>query len=155
MLLYIVDGFNLIHKIPEIKQSGSPRRDLVNYIKRAGLTGSKNNKVIIIFDGYRTDELDNEQSFEIVFSGVRTADEVIKARIDKITNKAQIIVVTDDREIRDYARSSRVKSLHNIEFINPKKFKPKLANDKSSDKDISYVLQKEITDQMRKIWLKE
>ena len=51
MLQYIIDGWNLIHKIPSIKNSSTPKKDFVFYIKKHKITGSKNNKVLIVFDG--------------------------------------------------------------------------------------------------------
>lgn len=150
MLVYIIDGFNLAHKIPSIKKSASPQRDLIQYIYLHKLTGSNNNKVIIVFDGYMPAMFQSECQFEIIYSGQKTADDVIKQRLDNLKNRSQIIVVTDDREIRDYVKQKCAVSVRVGEFLKEKKIaKPE------NRKDISYVLQKEITDELRKVWLKE
>ena len=154
MLLYIIDGFNLVHKIPSVKKSGIPQLELILYIKKHKLTGSFNNKVIVIFDGSVEMQARNESEFEVIFSGQGSADDLIKARIDKIkTSKypiSEVVVVSDDREIRDYAKKQGAVSQRTGDFIKSTK---QSINEES--KDISYPLQKEITDEMRRIWLKE
>ena len=82
MLLYIIDGFNLVHKIPSVVRSDIPQLELILYIKKHKLTGSHNNKVIVVFDGAFQIEAKREAEFEVIFSGERSADELIKARID-------------------------------------------------------------------------
>jgi predicted RNA-binding protein with PIN domain len=149
MLLYIIDGFNIVHKVPSLKNSFTPHRDLIHYIKRNRLTGSRNNKVIIVFDGRTVRDI-RESEFEVVFSGDVSADEVIKNKVDKVRNKSEVIVVSDDREIREYVRKVRVSSVRVADFIKTKKRKFK-----KNDKEISYSLQREITEELKKIWLKE
>lgn len=154
MLLYIIDGFNLVHKIPSVKKSDIPQLELIHYIKNNKLTGSHNNKVVIVFDGALQMEAKKEAEFEVIFSAERSADDLIKLRIDKIKSSkyplSEVIVVSDDREIRDYAKKQGAVSERAGDFIKPAK---KIVKEES--KDISYPLQKEITDEMRKIWLKE
>jgi len=154
MLLYIIDGFNLVHKIPSVKKSDIPQLELIYYIKNHKLTGSHNNKVVIIFDGSLQIEAKKEAEFEIVFSAERSADDLIKARIDKIKSSkyplSELIIVSDDREIRDYAKKQGAVSERAVDFI-----KPANTAVREDSKDISYPLQKEITDELRKIWLKE
>ena len=147
MLVYIIDGYNLAHKIPELKRASEMPEATVNYIRLKRLTGSRNNKVIIVFDGYRRENAAICADYQIIFSAQISADEVIKKRVAGIKNKSQVIVVSDDREIRDYAKTAKVKSIAIAEFTNRRKKAPTEAA-----KDISYTLQKEITDEMRKIW---
>ena len=65
MLTYIIDGFNLLHKIRGLKNSYTPQQDLIKYIRSNRLTGSSNNRVIIVFDGHPTDENYVENKYEI------------------------------------------------------------------------------------------
>ena len=149
MLVYIIDGFNVVHKIPSVKNSPTPRQALIQYIRKNKLTGSRNNKVIIVFDGgFRQLQ---EKEFSIIFSGDKKADQVIKERLEKMKNKSQVIVVSDDNEIRNHTKKMRAGSCRSVDFIAPKK-KPKK---KEEIKDISYPVQREITEELRKIWLKE
>jgi predicted RNA-binding protein with PIN domain len=135
-------------------RSDIPQLELILYIKKHKLTGSHNNKVIVVFDGAFQIEAKREAEFEVIFSGERSADDLIKARIDKIKNSkyplSEVIVVSDDREIRDYAKKQGAVSERAVDFVKRVK---ETAREES--KDISYPLQKEITDELRKIWLKE
>ncbi|MBU1121542.1 MAG: NYN domain-containing protein [Candidatus Omnitrophota bacterium] len=152
MLVYIIDGFNLVHKVGSLKNSSEPHLGLIHYIKTNKFTGSRNNKVIIAFDGGVNYQAQRESEFEIIFSVGVSADEVIKRKVDSIKNKSQIIVVTDDREIRDYVKSAGASIVRVSDFITKKSKDKSPDTSADSDKNISYSLQKEITDEMRKIW---
>ena len=153
MLLYIIDGFNLVHKIPQVKRSTRPRQDLITYINDKKLTGSPNNKVLIVFDGYPPDDFYFRGRFQVVFSNELSADEIIMTRLGSAGNKSEVIVVSDDREIRDAARAAKARVCRTKDFI----YQPAKAKSQSKEKtkDISYTLQKEITDELRKHWLGE
>ena len=147
MLVYIIDGFNLVHSIPDLKNSDNPHTDLIHYIKANRLTGSRNNKVVIAFDGGVNSESVLEREFEIIFSGRGSADDLIVERLKKIKNKSETIVVSNDRQIRDAVKRQGAKSLKVADFIKKKK------RPRSLSKEISYTLEHEITEEMRKIWL--
>ena len=150
MLVYIIDGFNVVHRIPTLKSSSNPWQDLISYIRQKKLTGSKNNRVCIVFDGNPCPDVLGERQYQILFSCEREADDIIKERIQRAKNKRQLVVVSDDREIRDFAKRHDATSLRVMDFIKVKK-NPK----KEEGKDISYSVQQEITEELRKIWLKE
>lgn len=148
MLLYIIDGYNLIHQVAALKKSDTPQRDLVAYIQKNRLTGSRNNKVIIVFDGNLEPGLKKESGFcQLMASYGESADELIKRKVQAIKLRSEVVVVTNDREIILAAKLSGARSLPVASFINKKK--PKL---QPEAKDISYSLQHEITEEMRKIW---
>ena len=153
MLIYIIDGFNLAHKVPALKQSTSPYYDVVHYIKQRRLTGSHNNKVIIVFDGHGSLDSAREKEFEVIFSREESADNVIKHMLQKMKNKSQVLVVSDDREIQNYTKRERANSVRIADFLKIKKQRER--GESGEDKEISYPLQREITDELRKIWLKE
>ena len=150
MLVYIIDGFNLVHRVKSLKNSTTPHRDLIRYIRTNKLTGSKNNKVIVVFDGRVNDDALREKGdFEVVFSGQISADEVIKKRLEKIKNKSETVVVSDDRQIREATKRQGARSYRIADFTKTKK------KSERSEKEISYGLQYEITEELRRIWLKE
>lgn len=151
MLVYIIDGYNLVHKVPGLADSSSPPEELIHYIRNNKLTGSRNNKVIIVFDGYLTC-LPSGGQYQIVFSAGRSADEVIKEKVSRGKNRSQIVVVSDDREIRDYVEREGAVVLRPADFI---KKKDKTGKQDDCAKDISYTLQQEITEDLRRIWLSE
>lgn len=152
MLHYIIDGYNLLHKIRALNNSSSPQLDLIQYIKTKHLTGSRNNKVTIVFDGYDSDSSCIEREYRIIFSKNITADEVIKDIVSKRKNKNQIVVVSDDREIISHARQEGVKTKNTRQFLsNRSKSKQGNAND---DRPLSPSSIMEINDELKKIWLK-
>lgn len=150
MLLYIIDGFNVIHKIPELKNSPSPQKGLITYIACNKLTGSKNNKVVLVFDGFYTYSLPREKNFEIIFSKEKNADSLIKSRIQHSRIKSETVVVSDDREIQSEAAGAGARFLKVSDFLKKKRKTPP-----KTSKDISYSLQHEITEELRRIWLKD
>lgn len=147
MLVYIIDGFNLIHKVPKLKNSSFPQKALVDYIRLNNLTGSKNNQVIIVFDGYMpAGFITNEAGFKTLFGSGKSADELIKSKVSGIRQKSEVVVVSDDRQIKDFIRRLGARSLSTLDFIKRKtREKPG-----ESEKDISYSLQYEITQALRK-----
>jgi len=146
MLVYIIDGFNLAHKIPQVKKSADIHLDLIRYIKSKKLTGSRNNKVTVVFDGRTDPEAAKEAVFKVIFSGPVSADDIIKDKVRKAKNKKQIVVVSDDREIRDFVKSQGARVCNVMDFVKTDK------RAKKEGKEISYALQNEITEEMRKIW---
>lgn len=155
MSCYLIDGFNLFHKIRAIADSPTPRRDLVNYIRRNNLTGSRNNRVTIVFDGFETAELSRDPEFEIVFSENRTADDIIKDLIAASRNKRDLIVVSDDREILARAHAEGATLCRTREFIaaRPKKRKTR-AQKSDDDRDLSPSTMMDITEELEKKWIR-
>ena len=152
MLWYIIDGWNLIHKIPHIKHTPFPQKELIAIIKRYHLTGSKNNRVTIVFDGkINMDVIRSEQEYEVMFSDTKSADEVIRSLVSSSRIKRQIVVVSDDRQIIDHAKSLSANILKTKDFLVSKK----KGKTQKGSKEISYTLQREITEELRKHWLKE
>lgn len=153
MITYLIDGFNLFHQISEIKHSNSPRQDLIHYIKVNRLTGSRNNKVIIVFDGYENPDAPPEREYRIIFSQDRSADEVIKDKIRRVRNKRQLIVVSDDREIRDCAQMEGAVPLRIQDFL--KRGSDRKSRRRHDDgRNLSPSTMIEITEELKKIWVK-
>ena len=153
MLVYIIDGFNVVHKISNLKKSTTPHVDLINYIRNNKLTGSRNNKVIIVFDGgVNLQAKAVALNFKVLFSLEKSGDDLIELELKKIKNKSQVVVVSDDREIRDFTKTYGAQSMRVLSFIEKKTKKVKV---EEITKEISYSTQREITEELRKIWLKE
>ncbi len=154
MLWYIIDGWNLVNSIEELRNSSSPREDLVFYIKRNSLTGSRKNKVTIVFDGgLNLQEYKKDAYFEIIFSEDRTADEVIKKLVSNYRNKKQIAVISNDREIIDFIKPQGANSLRVQDFIK-KKNKSRTRTFEDKEKFISDSLQQEINEELKEKWSK-
>ena len=97
----IIDGNNLLHKIPSFKKSfninpDNTRRSLVEAVRvRVRIKA----KIIFVFDGHSDDKVQN-----VIFSGKQTADEVIRKYIEENYNKNSIKVVSSDNEITSLAK---------------------------------------------------
>ena len=154
MLSYLIDAFNLIYKIRSIENSTTPHQDFIEYLRKNHLTGSSKNKVNVVFDGHEPSGLPRESEFKIYFSDDRTADDIIKTMIDNSKQKKNLIVVSDDREIRNYASISGVRICRPKEFLSANRKKSLNANE-SDDNGISVSEMIEITEEMEKEWLKK
>jgi len=96
MKTIIIDGNNLIHKIPSFKSNFASSPDSV----RRALTESVRTrlkikaKLIFVFDGFSENKITNS-----VFSGAKTADSIIRKYIEDNYEKTSIKVVSSDNEI--------------------------------------------------------
>lgn len=152
---YLIDGFNVFHKIRALEHSTTPRSDLVQYIRRNRLTGSTNNRVTIVFDGYETAELHVDPDYHIIFSDNRTADDVIKEIIRGVRHKRDVVVVSDDNEIRNAAREEGAQVWGAQQFLASKKSRrPNGKHEEDDDRGLSPSQMMDITDELKKIWKK-
>ena len=124
-LRYIIDGNNVLHH-PDLTGPGrgqDSRLALVDFILKHKLTGSLKNRVTLVFDGYPgTLNLKDGwgDNIEIIFSRKETADQTIKRILEKAANSKNIIVVSDDKEIRIFTRLIGARSLGVKDFIRAK-----------------------------------
>jgi len=58
---------------------------------------------------------------EVIFSEEESADEKIKGLVERAINPRNIVVVSDDKEIRLFVRTKGAKVLGVEEFINPQR----------------------------------
>jgi predicted RNA-binding protein with PIN domain len=151
MLQFIIDGYNLVYKIPEVKGSSTPCSDLLVFIYKNKLTGSNNNEVWIIFDGGQPPYQINNFQYKIRFSSQESADDLIIKKIERINNRKQTVVVTDDRQLAYRARFLGARTISVDEFVSKTKKRKK----REATKDIENSLQREITEELKKIWLDE
>jgi predicted RNA-binding protein with PIN domain len=103
---YIIDGNNLLGKIPSIKNLQKLNKQ-ASREKLAFLLGryisNKKVSVDLHFDGY-LNEVIKVSGMKINYSGSLTADERIKKEIERIKNPKNIIVVTSDSNLAEFAR---------------------------------------------------
>ena len=83
-LQFVIDGYNII-KHPLLastsRKDKQERLALIELINAHKLTGSPNNRVVIVFDGYPDSEFPERglKGIDIIFSREQSADERIKA----------------------------------------------------------------------------
>ncbi len=156
-LLYIIDGYNLIHhpKFTPPKLSPDPRTALIDFILIHKLTGSVKNKATVVFDGYpRTAQLRDTPGdyLEIIFSRRETADCVIKRLLENSASAKNIIVVSDDKEIKIFTRLIGARSWGVEDFICRKDRLSRTQNIPLKP-ELTYTQMHKINQELRKIWL--
>ena len=106
MKQYIIDGNNLIGKLPSLKMSkikdkqGSREKlafMIDNYFSQ------RNAKVFLHFDGHPKEPIRINNAI-IIYSENLSADDKIKNKVGKSKNPRNIIVVTSDNNLTEYAR---------------------------------------------------
>lgn len=163
-LQYIIDGYNIIkhEQFTRNVRSKDPRRSLLEIIRSKKLCGSLKNKVKIVFDGFRDSRFHSGNNFgiEVIFSGESSADDLIKSLLKKTASPKNTIVVSDDREIKFFAKDYRAIPVGVEEFIakliedNSPKEKQRLSAAKEALKhDLNYAQIEKINKELREKWL--
>ncbi len=150
MLTYVIDAFNLIYKVDELASSNSPHAHLLQFLKSRHLTGSRANRVVVVFDGHDNPDVSQEREYEIVFAGPRTADDVIKDRVTKSKNRSQIVVVSDDRELTHFVsgEGAKIKSVEDFLKSSGRRLKPAADDEKA----LSYEERLKIKEELERVW---
>ena len=158
-LQYIIDAYNIIHhakfRYPH-KRIKDSRSSLLEFIRFRRLTGSTKNKITLVFDGYPDKEESGrkDSNIEIIFSKDKTADERIKKIVETARNPKNIIVVSDDKEIRFFVKAAGAHCLNVEEFINPQEKIIQLKRDGLLKPELTYSQIHKINQEFKKLWLK-
>ncbi|RKY34479.1 MAG: hypothetical protein DRP80_03610 [Candidatus Omnitrophota bacterium] len=157
MLHFIVDGYNLINKIAEIKNLSlqDKRSYLIFLLEDFGRIMSLNNKISVVFDG-REDVISSEvlsKRIEVIFSKGESADLLIKKLVKNSPHPRNILVITEDRAIISCVRSWGANSKKSSEFLKNLKRKLKKKEKKIEDNfKIDAFKAYQITEELRRIW---
>lgn len=159
-LQYIIDAYNVINNPqfkPGAKSTLNIQQALADFIRSNRLTGSKNNRVILVFDGYApsNESIPEDGGLVCKFSQAVEADELIKKIVESSGEPKNIIVVSDDKEVRLMSRFLRAQVCGVEEFICGKK-KSKLvleAGSESLDFKLTYSKMQKINAELKKKWL--
>lgn len=142
------------------KKLEDARNDLIRFIEIHRPQGSFNNTVTIVFDGQAgMAGPPNSSRVKIIFSIGESADDCIKRTVSLSKQKKNIVVVTDDRDIKLSVRAqgARVKSVDEFLGRNPsapdKKGAAKNSEATEDSKYISKTLEYKITSEFEQIWL--
>lgn len=157
-LHYIVDGYNLIKSplFPSCVDLKTARLFLLRFIQENKPQGSAKNKVTVVFDG-RSDVYSSflDYSCEVIFTKNESADEKIKDLVSKSKNPKNIVVVSEDKEIKFFIRSLGAHCLSIKEFLFTSFKKKKSGLDDSFKPYLSQTQAQAINAELRKIWLKD
>jgi predicted RNA-binding protein with PIN domain len=140
----IVDAYNLMYKIPELKvllkQDKEVCVDMMVAKIQSHFTGS-GRKVVLVFDGHGQNR--HMKNIDVKFSSTDithdygNADKMIKAIIDHSRNKKLLRVVSSDNEISWYARECGAKVQTSKSFwgeLKEKRLKKRIADQDVNEK---------------------
>lgn len=156
-LHYIIDGYNLIkHRgFARLANIHDPRFALIQFLRKEKPCGSPKNKVTIIFDGYSGDFGLRNLEYEVIFSCESSADERIKEIAESARVPQNLVIVSDDRQIRDFARLCGAIALGIEEFLGQGQEKKRVAGKGQVKPDLSYDEARKINEELKKLWLKD
>jgi len=155
-LQYIIDGYNITNhpRFPErYKNRNAPAESLAGFIRDNDLTGSSKNKLIIVFDGYPPAGSCYD-SGTIVFSRKISADEKIKKLIEERSGRKNIIIVSDDRQIKSAAGSLGARCMSVGDFIGSKTASARSRGKEAAAFELTYTQIHDINEELKKIWLR-
>lgn len=158
---FVIDGYNLIKQTTVLNKINleDSREALIRFLKISRPQG--NNPVTVVFDGIEGGFYCRDISgIEVIFSSHQSADDKIKRMVERSPNPKNMVVVTNDREIRSFARLYQAQVKKVEEFL--AKFNPletaraRQAGGRPYDDNKTLSPQKagEITEEMKKLWLK-
>ena len=158
-----MDGYNIVKQAPTLadQRLEEGRAGLLRWIDINRPHGSANNRVTVVFDG-KAEHF--SASFagiaRVVFSSNESADDRIKAMVEKSASKSTVVVVSDDKGITLYVRSLGARTMGVKEFA-PGLFVPPSGSMSKGrgrpgapdpGKYISLTKSDEIDKELRKIW---
>ncbi len=159
-LQYIIDAYNLINH-PAFKPAARPvniQQGLADFVRFNKLSGSSNNRVILVFDGYppRKEDIPQADGLICMFSRSEQADELIKRFTEESLSPRNIVVVSDDKEVQLAAKLLRAQVLSVEEFVNGKKARAQnRGKAEGPDFNLSYSKMQKINAELKKKWLGE
>jgi predicted RNA-binding protein with PIN domain len=134
----IVDAYNLMHKVPELKVLLKQDKEICVDIMAAKLQGyfaGSARKVVLVFDGHGQNRhmknLDVKFAKTDIAHDYGNADKLIKSIIDRSRNKKLLRVVSSDNEISWYASACGAKVQSSKSFwgeLKGKRLMKKIAN---------------------------
>jgi predicted RNA-binding protein with PIN domain len=106
MKKYIIDGNNLIGKIQTLanlqkKDKQASREKLAQIVDRYFV--DKKIEVTLNFDGFANQKI-SVTKIKLIYSDKISADEKIKMQIETEKNKRNIVVISSDNNVREFAK---------------------------------------------------
>lgn len=124
----LIDGYNLLHQMPEIRSEMDQNPDGARsrFLHRlSAYAQTVHASLTVVFDGAQSPHAKFPR-IKISFSKNETADAVIKRMVDKPHRVQKPLVISSDLEIVNFARQCGAKTLSSQEFVKEiTAFKPK------------------------------
>ena len=151
MLHYIIDGNNVIGKIPDLfklqKSDKQRSREQLVYLLQKYFQNKKIN-LTLHFDGYANTPLSLPKG-KIIYSENKLADSLIKENIEKIKNRKNIILITSDNELRNFGKAC------GCTIISSKDFGTTITKGNSVDEEKSRTEEINDVEEWKRIFLKK
>ena len=101
MKRYLIDGNNVVCIWKSVAKPTQSQEDQFLALVRSSLR--RNDKAVVVFDGPPRTGF-RGSSTEVRYSGQQKADDILIHLIENAPEAAQLVVVSDDRQIRESAR---------------------------------------------------
>lgn len=117
----IIDGYNLIHAIPALARhlnSDLQRARELLLIKLANYARLTQTRITVVFDGQKMGwPIQSAQpGVTVVFTHGRKADQEIKDRASRITNKQDWLIITSDFDICYFVKGLMIQTRSSEDF---------------------------------------
>lgn len=118
-MILLIDGYNLLKRLEGAQEHTKQQKAAFRArLQRYAL--HKRHTIELVFDGGGNPYPSKEQAknLTIWYSGYKqSADDVIRAYLDKHAHQAKIVLISSDRELRNHAARHAVESLSADEFL--------------------------------------
>lgn len=119
-MAYLIDGNNLLGRISRDELKDRRGRDGL-VVRLLAFQKVVRRRIYLVFDGKPQDELAEvrvNDKFTIHYPDEgASADDIIKGLLERQTDKRNFIVVSSDRDIKDFARARGIESVGSDEFF--------------------------------------
>jgi len=119
-----IDGYNVLHSAHrwEDLSREAQRLAFLRYLEEGRQTGSPNNTLVVVFDGYAASlQGISLNQVQLIFSGGLDADTVIRDRVAELPHPREAMVVTNDRGLRAAVRSLGAQVMSCEQFLERRK----------------------------------
>ncbi len=101
MKTIIIDGNNLIHKVPHLKNLFAKDKESaqVSLIETINTRLKRNEKAVFVFDGHGS-----VKKSSVTFSNDITADELIRKKIESFADHKKLKIISSDNNITGLAK---------------------------------------------------
>lgn len=117
---YLIDGYNATRAVGLGGKSLEEERNaLIRFLAQRRPQGSANNRVTVIFDSRENifSPTERQSGIEIRFSRGRSADDAIVDFVEEAANPKEIVLVTNDRGLKQRIQGTGAKSIGISEFF--------------------------------------
>lgn len=154
--MYLIDGHNLIGQLSDLSLT-DPNDEAKLVQKLIGFAARKKKRITVIFDSglpggwspFSTSQV------EVIFASTHSsADDVMKARIQRARDPGQWVVVSNDHAVINAARARRMTILTSAEFAPLLRPPPKAKTGQQGDQDSGEAADVYVSPDEVEAWLK-